>query len=365
MGRLTNHVLADQTALDWLVAAGENPLLRRAHREGHHPQETPYHARARARRHRAAAQRPPRRVGAAARPLGAMRPRERAALLGRRDALDAQATSSSRSRRKSRSARGAAARRAAAHHLPAAHVRRVLTRRRLPRVVIDHADPDADARHAPTCGEHVPLGPSWCSRRATSRSPSASPARTPPPRSPPAALLCSRRTPGTRGCRATGRRSWPRALNDRRRARRGPSPLIAGDEAGLSRAARSAGRRPAPSPVPSAAGRALFDVAAARAGPDPVLRRAGQRQPSRSSPAPPPTARGARDRRQASSARSRSAPASSAPSRACCFVPRGHGLEQALADAVRSVEPARSCIQGVRGCASSPRRCVQQPACAL
>ena len=41
VGRLTNHVLADQTALDWLVAAGEKPPLRRAHREGHHPQETP------------------------------------------------------------------------------------------------------------------------------------------------------------------------------------------------------------------------------------------------------------------------------------------------------------------------------------
>jgi 2-dehydro-3-deoxy-D-arabinonate dehydratase len=41
VGSLTNHVLADTAALDWLVDAADKPLLRRAHRGGHHPEETP------------------------------------------------------------------------------------------------------------------------------------------------------------------------------------------------------------------------------------------------------------------------------------------------------------------------------------
>jgi 2-dehydro-3-deoxy-D-arabinonate dehydratase len=41
VGTLTNHVLTDTAALDWLVEAADKPLLRRAHRGGHHPEETP------------------------------------------------------------------------------------------------------------------------------------------------------------------------------------------------------------------------------------------------------------------------------------------------------------------------------------
>jgi 2-dehydro-3-deoxy-D-arabinonate dehydratase len=41
VGTLTNHVLTDQAALDWLVDAADRPSLRRAHRGAHHPEETP------------------------------------------------------------------------------------------------------------------------------------------------------------------------------------------------------------------------------------------------------------------------------------------------------------------------------------
>lgn len=41
VGTLTNDVRSEPAALDWLVEAADRPLLRRAHRSPHHPEETP------------------------------------------------------------------------------------------------------------------------------------------------------------------------------------------------------------------------------------------------------------------------------------------------------------------------------------
>ena len=71
--------------------------------------------------------------------------------------------------------------------------------------------------------------------------------------------------------------------------------------------------------------------------------------------------------RTGSSARSPSAPASSAPSRACCSCRRGHGLEQPLAEAVagapvgpllNAAHPRRLCPRGGRARRRAGRRAV-------
>ena len=276
----------------------------------------------------------------AARPLGAMRPRERAALLvAVADALDAAGDELvPLAREESGLPEGRLRGELLRTTVQLRMFADVLTEGAHLRVVIDHADPDASPAPRPDLRRMlVPLGPvlvfaasnfPFAFSVAGGDTASALAAGCP---------VVLKAHPGhPRLSVRTG--EIVAAALQAAGAPTGTFAVIHGVDAGVS-ALRDPRVRAGAFTGSVNAGRALFDVAAGREDPIPFFGELGSVNPAFVTPGAV-TARGAQIAEGFVGSFTLGA-GQFCTKPGLLFLPRGHGLEQALADAVRSVEPAR------------------------